>query len=105
MAKEPINYVYVVGGLAVLSCFLTYCASFWDDPPEWWPECLQYDSDDSDDEHQEEKEEINKDKEEDLENGTDNEEQKLVDEQQNVEPTKVSEPVNPEMVTATVVGV
>ena len=34
-------YLISVAILSLLVCFITYCAKRWDDPPEWWPNCLR----------------------------------------------------------------
>ena len=39
--KDPQSYLMAAGGLAVLAAGITYCATNWDDPPEWWPNQLQ----------------------------------------------------------------
>ena len=31
-------------------CSMVYCAVNWDDPPEYWPKCLQYREEESDQE-------------------------------------------------------
>ena len=41
MSKEAANYIYIVAGLSSLTCVITYCATNWDNPPEWWPNALQ----------------------------------------------------------------
>ena len=34
-------YLITASILSFLICCLTYCAKNWDDPPDWWPNCLQ----------------------------------------------------------------
>ena len=34
-------YFALAAGCLFLASFLTYCAINWDDPPDWWPHCLQ----------------------------------------------------------------
>ena len=34
-------YLITAGCLATLAGAITYCALNWDDPPDWWPDCLQ----------------------------------------------------------------
>ena len=41
MVFEPITYIYIACGCACLAGSLTYCATNWDDPPDWWPNFLQ----------------------------------------------------------------
>ena len=41
MSEDATNYIYIVAGLSSLTCVITYCATNWDDPPEWWPNALQ----------------------------------------------------------------
>lgn len=40
-SKDPQSYFMAAGGLAVLAAGITYCATNWDNPPEWWPNQLQ----------------------------------------------------------------
>ena len=40
---EPETYLAIAGGLSVLVCCLVYCATNWDDPPDYWPNCLKND--------------------------------------------------------------
>ena len=35
------TYLEIAGILSVCVCCIVYCAVNWDDPPEWWPRCLQ----------------------------------------------------------------
>ena len=39
--KDPQSYLMAAGGLAILAGGITYCATNWDEPPEWWPNRLQ----------------------------------------------------------------
>ena len=41
MYYEPETYLEIAGVAVVLVCGITYCAKNWDDPPVWWPNCLQ----------------------------------------------------------------
>ena len=41
MYYEPETYLEIAGVAVVLVCGITYCAKNWDDPPDWWPNCLQ----------------------------------------------------------------
>ena len=38
---DAITYLEIAGGLSVLVCCIVYCAKNWDDPPDWWPNCLK----------------------------------------------------------------
>ena len=40
-SKDPQPYLMAAGGLAILAGGITYCATNWDEPPEWWPKQLQ----------------------------------------------------------------
>ena len=40
-SKDPQSYFMAAGGLAVLAAGITYCATNWDNPPDWWPNKLQ----------------------------------------------------------------
>jgi len=39
--KDPQSYLMAAGGLAILAGGITYCATNWDNPPDWWPNKLQ----------------------------------------------------------------
>ena len=39
--KDPQSYFMAAGGLAILAAGITYCATNWDNPPDWWPNKLQ----------------------------------------------------------------
>ena len=41
MSKEAANYLFAAAALGTVACMITYCATNWDDPPEWWPNVLQ----------------------------------------------------------------
>ena len=41
MSKDAANYLYAAAVLATVTGMITYCASNWDDPPDWWPDRLQ----------------------------------------------------------------
>ena len=38
---DTMTYLEIAGGLSVLVCCIVYCAKNWDDPPDWWPNCLK----------------------------------------------------------------
>ena len=39
--QDPVDYLYIAGGLAACAFTLTCCAIHWDDPPDWCPEFWQ----------------------------------------------------------------
>ena len=41
MSKDAANYLYAAAVLATVTGMITYCASNWYDPPDWWPDRLQ----------------------------------------------------------------
>ena len=89
MSKEAANYLFAAAALGTVACMITYCASNWDDPPEWWPNALQSHWNKRDPVETEDK-----DKPEDEKTDEEVEQEQLVSEKQTVDVENAVQPVD-----------